>query len=190
MKSFRTFLMIWVATLTWGCGGGSGGDSGGDKITLNSAADLFAADDYTNALAQYVSLIESEGAQAQVGAGWCSIRLTNYATAAIYFSDASSANLADGNAGWSFVLWSQGNYSEAISKADLVIAAEPNWMLSLDPAVTKNHLIWIQAESYLELQDYANCSAKCQILDTSFAGSLDPVVLLQKVEELGGAMSI
>jgi tetratricopeptide (TPR) repeat protein len=177
---------VLMAVAYWGCGGGGGGD----KVSLTSAADLFAADDYTNALAQYVSLIEEEGAPAQVGAGWCSIRLGNYATAATYFSDASPANLADGNAGWSFILWSQGNYSEAISKADLVLSANPNWMLSLDPTVTKNHLIWIQAESYLELQDYANCSAKCQVLDPSFVGSLDPVVLLQKVEALGAAMSI
>lgn len=185
--SFTEKVAVLLSAFLIGCGGGGGG---GDKVTLVTAGNLFTSGDYANALTQYVALIPDEGGVAENGAGWCNIRLANYSSAATYFEAAADENLADANAGWAFALWASGDFSGAVAKAGLVLSANGSWALSLDPDVTANHLIWIQAESYLELQDYANCSAKCQALDSGFAGSTDPVVLMAKVAELGSALSV
>ncbi|MBX7151408.1 hypothetical protein K1X84_07195 [bacterium] len=183
-----TLMVVWSLL---SCGGGGGGS---DSTPIDDANNQFNSGNYAIALQAYVNLIASEGSPARVGAGWCQIRLKDITSAATYFSDAAADSLIDGYAGWSFVLWAQNNPQEAIDKADFVLTKSPSYIFSLDTDITADELIWIQAASYLQLEDYSSCYDKIKALDSSYTVNLsDPNIedlLLQKLTSLGSASQI
>ena len=180
MKTAITGLMM----IMLACGGG-----GGKSIAEADA--LFAAGDYSTALALYITFIPKNGGEAQVGAGWCDLRLNSYAQADSFFAAAAADSLPDGYAGWCFTSWALNSAQEAIDYAAFVLIKEPSYAFSLDSRVDKDHLIWIQAESYLELQNYQACIDKIILLDGGFtANASDPDIaniLAAKLQTLGAA---
>lgn len=180
-------------SLMLGCGGGGGGSDG---PTIEEANQLFGAGSYTDALTAYLALITDQGSAARSGAGWCYIRLNNFTEANAQFTAAAGDNLPDANAGWSVVYWAQNDPTNAVAKADAVLAAQPNWVLSIDTRVDKDDLIYIQAASYLQLQKYGLCLSKIKAIESSYnptisASASDSAnVLLEKIADLGAASAI
>jgi hypothetical protein len=165
-----------------------------DKVTLTQANDLFTSGTYNDALEAYADLIASEGAPAVAGAAWCSIRLHNYAQADSFFTAASVTLNADGFAGWSFADWALSNPTDAISHANSALTADPDFTLSLDTRVTADHLIWIQASSYLQQANYTNCYNKIHLLDPLYSMPVGTTyeiaaALLLKLQSLGVAIA-
>lgn len=177
-----TGLLFWV-----GCGGGGGGD----KDPLDAANDLFAAKNYAAALVEYLDAVTTEGSPANVGAGWCYLRLQDYANADAQFTAAAADSLIDGYAGWAIVKWVQNDPDAVVNYVDLVVGQDANYIFALDTRVTAGALIYIQASAYLELEDYAMCLATIQILDSGYTADLnDPNIediLLAKLTDLGAA---
>jgi hypothetical protein len=100
--------------------------------------------------------------------------------------------IVDGYAGWSFTSWALNQPQTALERATFVLFKEPNYVFSQDTRIKAEHLIWVQAASYLQLQNYSACLQKIQILAPSFSPDLnDPNIedaLLIKLEELGSAV--
>lgn len=182
-------LVLWMSLLTWviSCGGGGGGD----KDPLAEANDLFAVKNYAAALTAYLDAVASEGAPANVGAGWCYLRLQDYTNANAQFTTAAGDSLIDGYAGWAIIKWVQNDPAAAVAYIDFVLGRDANYIFALDTRVTAGALIYIQASSYLELEDYAMCLAKIQVLSPGYTADLnDPNIediLLAKLTELGAA---
>lgn len=186
-----TLIAALLMAFVISCGGGGGGK---DKITLTQANDLFAGGTYNDALEAYADLIASEGAPAIAGAAWCSIRLHNYAQADSFFTAASVTLNADGYAGWSFADWAMSNPTDAISHANSALTADPDFTLSLDTRVTADHLVWIQASSYLQTGNNTQCFNKILILDPAYSMPVGTTyqiaaALLLKLQSLGVAVA-
>ncbi|MBL7959682.1 hypothetical protein JNL27_05515 [bacterium] len=187
-------VILFMTVLTFAVVAGCGGGGGGSKVTITKADNLFDDGDYQDAQDAYVSLIASEGAPAIAGAAWCSIRLHNYAQADSFFSAAGVTLNADGLAGWSFASWALNDPQDALDHATAALAANPAFTtLSIDPLVTSNHLIWIQASSYLQLDNPTECYNKIHLLDAGFAmptGNAQQIAsaLLTKLTSLGVAV--
>lgn len=187
IKLMAAFLLAFII----GCGGG------GSKVTINKADNMFADGDYLDAQEAYVDLIASQGAPAVAGAAWCSIRLHNYAQADSFFTaNAGVTPNADGYAGWSFANWALNDPTDAIAHAASALGASPAFAtLGIDPRVTANHLIWIQASSYLQLGNYTECYNKIHLLDAGFVmpTGISPQIasaLLTKLTSLGVAVAL
>jgi hypothetical protein len=154
------------------------------KVTgLKQANNVFQDGEYEDALLLYESLIETEGATAQVGAAWCYIRLEDYASANTYFSLAADDSLIDGYAGWTFTSWALNNNQTAIDRADFVIRKNANYAFSLDARITVDHLIWIQAGSYFQLGSYSSSVEKIKLLDPAFNPDLNASNIAQLIAE-------
>jgi len=189
MKTKNKLWMVCLVSIAISSCGGGGGK---EKITLTKAADQFVTGNYTTALRNFENLIASEGAPAAAGAGWCLVRLSNVARADSFFVTVAADSNTDAYAGWSFSSWALNDPSEAISRADFVIRKDANFQMSLDTRVTKNHLVWIQASSYLQLGDYTSCFNKIKILDAAYTYPTGTSVeigtaLMQKLQTLGAA---
>jgi len=186
MKSLMKLTTAGLMLMMLACGGGGGGGQ-----TIADADALFVAGNYSGAFALYISFIPDNGGQALVGAGWCDLRLNSYAQADSFFTAAAADSLPDGYAGWSFTSWVLNSPQKAIDNAAFVLIKAPNYSFSLDSRVDKDHLIWIQAESYLELQNYQACIDKIVLLDGGFtATASDPNIaniLAAKLQTLGAA---
>jgi hypothetical protein len=187
MKTNKFFLVIAITTVMMvAC---SEKKSGGP--TIKEANNLFSEGSYTEALDVYLELIPEQGSPARVGAGWCYLRLNQLSDANAQFVTAASDSIVDGYAGWSFTSWALDQPSLALEKANVVLIKQPDFILSLDTKIKAEHLIWVQAASYLQLQNYPACLQKIQILAPSFSPDLnDPNIedaLLVKLEELGSA---
>ncbi len=159
-----------------------------EKANLNTAWKYFSVSKYTKALTIFKKFtVKKDSLEAYAGAGWCELRLKNLSGAGLYFS--RSGNNPDGIAGWTFLLWAQEDLNGAISKANLVLTAEPEYVFSHDPRITYRDLIWIQAASYLQMGEYGQCYSKILLLDTGFTANLsDPLIaniLLAKLQSLG-----
>jgi hypothetical protein len=183
----RTLVLL-AGLLSWvGCSGGGGGD----KDPLAEANDFFTAKNYAAALTAYLDAVASEGAPANVGAGWCYLRLQDYTNANTQFTTAAGDSLIDGYAGWAIVKWVQNEPEAVVDYVDLVVGQDANYIFALDTRVTAGALIYIQASAYLELEDYAMCLAKIQLLAPGYTADLnDPNIediLLAKLTELGAA---
>ncbi len=182
--------MMWiVAVLSIQCSGGGPDDS----ATLDDANARFQAGQYADALAIYIGLIGSEGSPALVGAGWCEIFLSNYTSAESYFSQAAGDSLAEGYAGWAFTLWALNQPAACITKADVVIALQPNFVFSLDERIRAKDLYWLEASSYLQLSNYSKCLEFIQKIEPTYTTDLNDVLnvsgtLLTKLQSLGGAV--
>ena len=154
------------------------------KITgLKEANNTFKDGNFEEALSIYESLIETEGPVAQVGAAWCYVRLEDYASANTYFSLAADDSLIDGYAGWTFTSWALNNNQTAIDRADFVIRKNANYTFSLDTRITVNHLIWIQAASYYQLDSYSASVEKIKLLDPAFSPNLSASNIAQLIAE-------
>lgn len=167
-------------------------DKKGDASTpLEQADNLFAAKDYTTALAAYQQLIASEGSAARVGAGWCSLKLNDYISANTYFSLSAGDSLTDGYAGWSFIGWATGNIQQSIDRADFVLNKDPDYVFSLDGRIQAKDLIYLQAMSYYQLNNYPKTVERIQHLPNQSAYNPDlnasniGQVLLDKLQSLG-----
>ncbi|MBL7961553.1 hypothetical protein JNL27_15070 [bacterium] len=183
-------LLLLFAIFSIQCAGG-----GNHSQTLDKANLKFQAGDYAAALLVYVDLISTEGSNARVGAGWCELLLNDYESASSYFSDASDDSLVDGYAGWAFVLWAQNKPGEVISKIDWVLSIEPQYQFSLDERIGANQLIWLQASSYLQIGNYAQCLLWIQKLDPAFSVNINDTanvsgLLLSKLQSLGNAVNL
>lgn len=186
IRLMAAFLLAFII----GCGGGGGGS----KVTITKADNLFGDGDYQDAQEAYVSLIASEGAPAIAGAAWCSIRLNNYAQADSFFTAAAVALNADGYAGWSFANWALNDPTDAVAHAAAALSASFA-TLTIDPRITDDHLIWIQASSYLQLGNYTECYNKIHLLDAAFVmptGNNNQIAsaLLTKLTSLGVAVAL
>ena len=185
-------MTAFLLTFIIGCGGGGGGS----KVTITKADNLFGDGNYQDAQEAYVALIAAEGAPAIAGAAWCSIRLHNFAQADSFFTAAGVTLDADGYAGWSFASWALNDPTDALAHATSALSATPAFTtLSIDPQVTSNHLIWIQASSYLQLGNYAECFNKIHLLDAGFVmptGTQYQIstALLTKLTSLGVAVAV
>lgn len=184
IRLMAAFLLAFII----GCGGGGGGN----KVTITKADTLFGDGDYQDAQEAYVQLIASQGAPAIAGAAWCSIRLNNYAQADSFFTAAAVTLNADGLAGWSFASWALNDPQDAIDHAAAALAATFT-TLSIDTRVTADHLIWIQASSYLQLGNYTECYNKIHLIDTGYVmptGTAYQIstALLTKLASLGVAV--
>lgn len=198
MKRFlKTFLIAWTTAFACSCGGGGSDDNNGGglspdeaTIILSEARDLFSAGSYADAYTHYATLFTTGKADsAHAGAGWCKLRLSDYALASGEFSQSTSI---DAHAGLVFTGWATGSLDGAISEADYVLGLDANYTLSYDSRVTKTHLIWIQAACYFQKNQYANCLAKIQLLDSGFTADVNSPsikeILAAKLETLGAAM--
>lgn len=182
-NKFSLLILFGFVWLT-GCS-----ESDKKETNLKQAQNLFQDGDYEDALTMYEDLIETEGSVARVGAGWCNIRLNDYATANTYFSLSADDSLTDGYAGWAFTSWAGNNLQGALEKADFVLRKNVNYTLSLDSRITADHLIWIQASSYYQLANYASSVERIKLLDTSFnpdlnASNIDQLIA-EKLQSLG-----
>ncbi len=187
MKRNRILLILWVAVVTFsGCS-----DKKDNGPTLKEANVLFTDGSYTEALEVYLDLIPEQGSPARVGAGWCYLRLHQLSDASVQFTAAAADSIMDGFAGWSFVSWALDQPQNAINRANFVLSKQPGYVSTLDERIKAEHLVWIQAASYLQLQNYSVCLQKIQLLAPSFSPNLnDPNIediLLVKLEELGNA---
>lgn len=180
------FACIAVGILTSACS-----DKKESGPSLEDAVGLFADQDYEAALAMYINLIPKEGSAALVGAGWCYLRLHQLSDASVQFTAAAADSIVDGYAGWSFVSWALDQPQNAINRANFVLSKQPGYVSTLDDRIKAEHLIWVQAVSYLQLQNYSVCLQKIQLLAPSFSPDLnDPNIediLLTKLEALGNA---
>lgn len=185
-----TWMTALIMALVMGCGGGGGGS----KATLTKANQLFGDGDYQDAQEAYIALIATEGAPAVAGAAWCAIRLNRYAQADSFCTAAGVPLNADGLAGWSFASWALNDPQDALDHATAAFAASPAFStLSIDTRVTANHLIWIQASSYLQLNNLTECYNKIHLLDSGYAmptGNPQQIAsaLLTKLTSLGVAV--
>lgn len=179
---FVLFFALWIS----GC-------SKDDKkdVSLTQAKNVFKDGDYEAALVLYEDLIETEGSVARVGAAWCYIRLNDYATANTYFSLSADDSLTDGYAGWTFTSWAANSPLGAIEKANFVLRKNAAYVLPLDTRITANHLIWIQASSYFQLDNYAASVERIKLLDNSFNPNLNASnisqLIAEKLQSLGAA---
>lgn len=191
MNKLRLMAALLLA-FAIGCGGGGGGS----KVTITKADNLFGDGDYQNAQEAYIELIASQGAPAIAGAAWCSIRLNNYAQADSFFTAAGVSLNVDGLAGWSFASWALNDPADAVANATIALSASPAFIaLSIDPRVTADHLIWIQASAFLQLGQYDDCYSAIHLLDTGYVmptGTSPQIAsaLLQKLTGLGVAVAL
>ena len=183
MKLKLMYASIFIFLLTFGCGGSISSDPLADAWTA------FEAKDYSGALVQFAALTSdaSISAEANTGAGWSSLRLFDYANANTYFS--SAASNIDANAGLSFCEWAQGNNSNAIVKADLVLTASSTYIFLHDTQITASKLVLIKAHAYYELAQYDQCLTMIKQLDGSYNPTIAPTdsaqVLVAKLTALG-----
>ncbi len=179
--------IILILTLAMSCHDNKGGASN----PLEQADNLFAAKDYTSALAAYQQLIATEGSVARVGAGWCSLKLNDYISANTYFSLSAGDSIVDGYAGWSFIGWATGSIQQGIDRADFVLRKEPNYVFLLDDRIQAKDLIYLQAMSYYQLSDYPKTVERIRHLPDQSAynpnlGASDiGKQLLDKLQSLG-----
>lgn len=185
MKSYISLFIIFIFSATAGCGA-----KVESKATTSKTWYLFAARDYEEALNYFVDLIPSQGSPAIVGAGWCEIRLGHLSDAEAYFAQASPSD-PDGLAGWSLASWGNDNVEVAITKANAVLQINAQYVFPRDHRVDYKDLIWIQAASYFQLHDYAECISKIGLLDPNFSADPNSAgidhVLLIKLQSLGAA---
>ena len=168
MKSKLSLVLLFAALWITGC------PKDGNKMTgLKQAENIFKDGDYETAAALYEDLIESEGSAARVGAAWCYIRLSEYATANTYFSLSAEDSLIDGYAGWAFMAWAANSPQGAIDKANFVLRKDPNYVFSLDSRITNNDMVWVQASSYFQVGNNAASVERIKVLDASFNPNLN-----------------
>lgn len=194
MKNMQWILFAIAITLVVACGGGGGKSSGPD---LDDAKTDFSSGNYADALTTYLSLVDKEGASAQVGAGWCYNRLGTYSSAITQFAAAAGDSNVDGYAGWGLALWatdaSASTAQSVIDKANFVIRKNPAFTLSLDSRIDVDHIVYIKACSHLLLQQYQSCVDAIKMLPNQSGYSVnvsDPNIhslLLAKLESLGSA---
>jgi len=170
------------------------------SISLKDAANSFANGDYETALESYLALIETQNTPARVGAGWCYLRLGDYASAMTQFIGVAADSSVDGYAGWSLALWTESptaaNAQLMLDKIDFVLRKNPKFTLSLDSRVTHQHLRYVKSISHLLLQEYQACIDAIRTIDgqSSFTADVnDPNIediLLTKLQSLSSAQVI
>ncbi len=160
-----------------------------DKDNLKDAEKYFKQKKYEKALKIYLDYIDTDSSVAQVGAGWCYLRLSDYENADTMFTESAKDSLADGLAGWSFTAWGLSQLDEAIARAYLVIHKQADFKMSLDTLVNARQLIWVQAASYYQKGYYDESVERIQRIDPSFNPNMaDPDIgniILAKLEQLG-----
>ncbi len=160
-----------------------------DKDTLKDAGKYFKQKKYTKALGIYLDYIDTDSSVAQVGAGWCYLRLNDYENADTMFAAAAPDSSLDGLAGWSFTAWGLNLFDESIERAYDVLHRNANFKMSLDTLVDSKQLIWVQAASYYQKGYYDEAVERIQELDPAFNPDMaDPdigAMILAKLEQLG-----
>jgi hypothetical protein len=165
-----------------------------DKVTLNGAWSAYSGKHYQTALKEFKKLILTEDSmQAYCGAGWSSLRLGWLDPANQYFIHTSSMD-NDAVAGWAFTYWGLNQPTEALNKADFALFMDPAYVFDKDTRIDYKDLIWIQASSYLQLQNYTSCLDKIKLLDTAYTANVsDPniaQILFLKLQSLGSATGL
>jgi hypothetical protein len=190
--NYRNVFILLTIVLLWTISCGSSG--GSSKASLNDANTQFTTGSILTARETFISLIASEGSAARIGAGWCDLRLKDYAQADSFFAASAADSLPDGYAGWSFTAWYNNNPQQVVDRVNLVLTKSPSYTFSLDTRITKNSLLYVRAGSYLQLTNYAACLADIKVIDSSYGYTLtgnaanDGAALLQKLTSLGAAV--
>lgn len=160
-----------------------------DKDTLKDAQKYFKQKKYEKALNIFLDYIDTDSSVAQVGAGWCYLRLNDFENADTMFTESAEDSLPDGLAGWSFTAWGLSQLDEAIARAYLVIDKQTDFKMSMDTLVNARQLIWVQAASYYQKGYFDESVERIQQIDPSFNPNMaDPDIgniILAKLEQLG-----
>ncbi len=182
MKMIKSLFLVLVAMALASCGNATDSDTG---PTIEEAWSQFEQGDYEKALETFEKL---NSAEATEGAGWSALFLDSLNFAEAKFKENAGEQRDDSNAGWSLALWTIGNYSKSVERADIVLANDPGYSFPHYSSFNADDLIWLQAASYYHLVNYSKCIEKIKMLDSSFSASVsDPDIariLLQKLEEL------
>ena len=187
MKPTTKFLIGTLSALMMGCGGGGQSDPVADGWAF------FTSGQYGEAHTSFVTAVEAGNPEGYVGLGWVCIDLDSLPEAGRYFSLAAADNFTDGYAGWSAVLWANGNYADCITKADFVLQNDPSYSFDFRPTVNYKDMIWYQASGYLHLGNFSQCLERIQELDGSFTTDVNAVnagdLLAAKLETLAGQLA-
>lgn len=186
MKTFKLIALVFTFLPIASCGSSGGG---GSDATTEDGWIAFEANNYADALQAFLDVLagNSSSAEAHAGAGWAYLKLLDYANANTQF-DAATSN-TDANAGSAFARWAIGDNSGAITKADAVLTASPNYAFPHDTNATATDLHLIKAHANYQLGNYAACLASIKMIDTGYsptiASSDSAQVLLTKLTLLG-----
>lgn len=183
--------------IAWGillCMMSACGSCGAGKEDLSKEAQqAFAEGNYEDALASFLSLVESDPVTGYTGAGWSAVRLHDYTNANVYFQAIAAAKDADAYAGWSLTGWALSDFNSAIQRADTVLSKDADFVLTLDDGVTTADLILVQALCYYETNNFPMTLQKIKLIDSGFNADLNgsniAQVLATKLEQLSALFS-
>ena len=151
--------------------------------------------DYPAALEQFSGaiLLNPNSAEAYIGRGWTYSRLAfgsddiNYSRAVDDFDRAINrgGTVLDAWAGLALVQLVLNDYEGAISSADSVVLAEPNYVFAHDTEVTARDLQLVKAQAYFFLGKYDEVVSLLNILQPGEPHPVDkPEVLLIQLQNL------
>ncbi|MBI3872764.1 MAG: hypothetical protein HY304_06785 [candidate division Zixibacteria bacterium] len=142
-------LMVGSCVVASGCGGGKGGPP---PPTVEKGWQLFAAKDYTHAIAELGAVLAADSSvvEAYVGLGWSYAFIEKLDSAAGQFEAAIRRNssLADAHAGLSAVGLAQGDRNQAITHAIEALQLDSTWTFAHYPGVNHLDLHLILAQAY------------------------------------------
>jgi len=178
-------LMLLGGMLLASCGGTT------DEDPFVSAWALFVDGKYSEAHAEFVTLITVDAGNAQAGLGWVTLKMDSLSASDGYFALAATDSLIHAYAGWSFIAWQKKDYTNAITRAEFVLRKTPDFVFEFDGNVTKNTLILTMAQSHFYLAQYQSCIDNIKLLDPGYtAPALNDAdiktKLLSKLEALSG----
>ncbi len=191
-------LAIGLALTTVGCGDDD--PSTGPALTNDEILDLawekFEEGDYSGALAEFQAVTHNDAQMSDGwnGAGWSSARLIGGLNdAAGYFDTALQQDTAryDALGGWAFVVYQQGDWDEAVVKAEALLHRRPGWRFLHEPSLNSDDVYIMIAAAYYNLggdDNYASSYAAVRELNPAFETDISTPAgrreLLNEIERL------
>jgi tetratricopeptide (TPR) repeat protein len=178
-QSVRMMMLVMMMTawaLVSGCSGHKGGSN---PPTVEQGWQLFTAESYTQAIAEFEAVLaaDTSNVEAYVGLGWSYAFADKLDSAANRFEDAlaHNASLIDVHAGLSAVQLARGDRDGAITHANMVLVLDSTWAFVHYPGVDylDVHLILAQAYFGKGGPSYAMAQAEVDYLDPT--NGLNPV---------------
>ncbi len=165
--------------------------SGWQSFSNRNYSDAFNKFDQAISLARTNSRYDSLQAEAECGRGWAraynrdfSLAKNDLLTSLTHQSVSQRVSL-NSKAGLALVHHTLNEYASAIQRALEVLNVNQNYVFEYDQRVYHKRLRLVLAQSYYSVGDFQNAAKQLDIIDPANAPhSTDPIILLQKIQEM------